>query len=240
MRRGATPSAERRPARRPLLAALALTVVASATVVPSSLAQLTASSVIPNCTLSTRTWYFLHNNPTPPVGNTNAVANLSMDGVLVPTQATLYNYDSNADSLPGRRIQRSATGPGDTTLARYANWRTAAFTSARLLSGTVTLRIWSGITGFPLNQRGVLVVYLRDFNPATSAYTEIANATLDQANWQAGTADWVLKQIDISVASYTLAVGRVLEVKVVTNANASNNMVVAYDTTSYMSFLSIP
>ena len=215
-------------------------LVAGATAIPGSLGRLTAAATVGNCTLTTRTWFFLHNNPTPPVGNTNAVANLAMDALLVPSQATLYNYDANADSLAGRRIQKSATGPGDTTLARYVNWRTAAFTAARTISGTVTLRLWSGITGFPLNQRGVLIAYLRDYNPSNGQYVEIANATLDQANWQAGTANWVLKQIDISVASYTLAVGRVLEVKVVTNANASANMVVAYDTTSYMSLLSIP
>ncbi len=221
------------------MASLVALVLLAAGMIPTSAARLTASGLVSGSTLTSRTWYFLHNNPTPPTGNTAAVANLSMNAT-VPTQATLYNYDTNADSLAGRRIQKSGTGAGDTTLARYANWRTAAFGSARSLSGTVTLRIWSGITAFPLNQRGVLVAYLRDYNPSGGSYTEIANATLNDANWQAGTASWVLKQISIPVAGYTLAANHVLEVKLETTSSAYANMVVAYDTTGYSSLLSIP
>ena len=190
-------------------------------------------------TVRTASWYFLHNSPTPPTANTAAVANLAMD-TTTPTQATLYNYDTNADSLAGRRIQKSGTGPGDTTLARYANWRSAAFTSARSISGTAVLRIWAGITGFPLNKQGVLIVYLRDYNPTAGTYAEIANATLTDANWQGGVASWVQKSIAIPISSYTVPSTHRLEVKLETTAAASSNMVIAYDTTVYPASLSLP
>jgi hypothetical protein len=204
-----------------------------------SVARLTASGSVSANALSTKSWYFLHNSPTPPTGNTTAVNNLSMD-TITPTQATLFNYDTGADSLAGRRLLKSGTGPGDATLTRYANWRSASFASSRTISGTVVLRIWCGITGFPLAQQGSLVVYLRDFNPTTSTYVEIANATLVDANWQAGSSTWVQKRINVAVASYTLAAGHRLEVKVETTAAASANMVIAYDMTGYPSSLSVP
>lgn len=202
-------------------------------------ARLTASAVLGANPFTTGTWYFLHNYPTPPTGPTTAQNNLTMNATT-PTQATLYNYDTAADSLAGRRLLKSGTGPGDATLTRYANWRSAAFASAKTINGTVVLSIWSGISGFTLNAQGTIVAYLRDFNPSTSAYVEIANATLTDANWQAGSPSWVLKRINIAVTSYLLAAGHVLEVKVETTAASSANMVIAYDTTGYPSALSVP
>jgi hypothetical protein len=119
----------------------------------------------------------------------------------------LYNYDTNADALAGRRIQKSGTGAGDTTLAHYVNSRTANLSASTLISGTVVVRIWSGITGFPLGKQGVLVAYLRGLNPTTSTYVEIANATLTDPDWQAGSSTWVLKRIGVPVAGYTIVAG---------------------------------
>jgi hypothetical protein len=225
-------------AGRRLVAIVALAAILLAAPTPSA-ATLTSSRVLGANAFATGAWYFLHNNPTPPTANTSAVNNLSMNATT-PTAATLYNYDTNADSLTGRRIQKSGTGAADSTLAHYANWRSASFASARSLSGSAVLRIWSGISGFTLNARGVLVVYLRDYNPTSATYVEIANATLTDANWQAGSSTWVLKRITVPVSSYTLPSGHVLEVKVETTAASSANMVIAYDTTAYPSALSLP
>ncbi len=224
--------------RRRLLAVL-LPVAVLLSAPTASSATLTASRAVVANTFATGSWYFLHNNPTPPAGNTSAVNNLSMT-VTAPTQPTLYNYDTNADAVAGRRIQKSGSGAGETNLARYANWRSGAFAAARTIAGTVVLRISSGVTGFSLNGQGVLVAYLRDFNPTNSKYVEIANATLTDANWQAGSSTWVEKRIAIPVGSYALASGHVLEAKVETTAASSNDMIIAYDTTVYPSALSLP
>lgn len=205
-----------------------------------SLAQMTATVSLAGNTLTTpRTWYFLHNSPTPPTGNTTAVNNLTMTSTS-STQATLYNYDTAADSLPGRRLLKSGTGAGDTTLTHYVNWQTATLVSALTINGAVVVRIWSGITGFPLNQQGVLIAYLRDYNVATATYTEIANATLTDADWQQGSTTWVLSRITVNVTNYTVAIAHRLEVKLETIAAASANMVVAYDTTAYPSSIGLP
>ena len=205
-----------------------------------SLALMSASSSLGANTFTTpRTWYFLHNSPTPPTGNTTAVNNLTMTATS-STQATLFNYDTAADSLPGRRLLKSGTGPGDATLTRYVNWQTATLLSALTINGAVVVRIWSGITGFPLGQQGVLVAYLRDYNPTLSTYAEIANATLTDSNWQQGSATWVLSRISVNVSNYTVPIGHRLEVKLETTAAASADMVVAYDTTVYPSSLGLP
>ena len=225
--------------RRGVIGLVVVVLLGFAPSLTDSQATLTSSLVLGANTFTTGTWYFLHNSPTPPTGNTTAVNNLTMNATT-PTQATLYNYDTAADSLPGRRLLKSGTGPTDATLTRYANWRSAAFASAKTINGTVVLSLWSGISGFTLNAQGTIVAYLRDFNPSGSTYVEIANATLTDANWQAGTANWVLKRINIAVSNYALAVGHVLEVKVETTAASSANMVIAYDTTGYPSALSVP
>lgn len=197
-------------------------------------AQATSTAAV-----ATPTWFFLHHNPTPPVGATTAQANLTMNAVP-PTAVTLYNYDTNLDSTPGRRIRRAGTGPGDTTLARYANWRSPVFATARSISGTVTLRIWTGVAGFTLNTRGVLIAYLRDYNPTTNSYVNVASGSLDLADWQGGVAGWVEKQMTIPVGAYTVQAGRRLELKLQVPAASPVDMVIAYDTTTYPSIVGVP
>jgi hypothetical protein len=223
----------------PMLAVLVSIGVVAAWTPPLSLARFSVTSSVPMNTLRAGTWYILHNIPTPPIGTTTAQIDLTMNATL-STQATLFNYDTNADAIAGRRIQRTGTGPGDTTLARYANWRSPTFAAARTISGTVVVRIWAGITGFPLNSTGTLVVYLRDLKISNGTYVEIANATLTDANFQGGVGSWVMKTISIPVASYSMAANHQLELKIETTAASSADMVIAYDTTAFPAALVIP
>ena len=184
------------------------------------------------------TWT-LHNNPTPPVGNTTAQANLTMneDPALA---ATLYNYDTNADSSPGRRLQKTGTGPGETVLARYAAWRSPVLTTARLINGSVTVLLWSAVANFSLNRAGSIVAYLRDYNPATGTYAEISSATRTSSNWQGGQSTWIPAGISIPVVSYTVPAGHRIELKVEATASAYTNMWIAYDTVSRASSMTLP
>ncbi|MFC2001120.1 hypothetical protein ACFLUZ_01285 [Chloroflexota bacterium] len=65
---------------------------------------------------------FPHNNPTPPVGDTEDQANLSLS-YTAPTATTLYNYDTNNDNDPGRWIQQSWCYVWETDMDEYQNWR---------------------------------------------------------------------------------------------------------------------
>ena len=210
----------------------------------TSAALLTSSKVVAGNAFTAGTWsnpvtWYLHNNPTPPVGNTTAQASLAMD-TTVPVAATLYNYDTNVDSAVGRRLTLSGSGPGESAVGYYAAWRTGVLASARPIVGTVVVRLWSATQSFTRNRAGSIVAYVRDYNPTTATYVEIANATLTNANWQGGQTSWVPVAISIAVASYTVPVGHRIEIKVEATSAAALNMWIAYDTSSYASSIDMP
>ena len=182
----------------------------------------------------TATTYYLHNNPTPPTGNTVAQANLSMN-TTAPTATTLFNYDTNLDSAPGRLIQRGGSGAGETTLARYQNWRgPTAGLLGQNINATVTVEFWSAMPSFAQGTAGEVRVFLRDNDSVTGINLEIANTTISAADWQAGASGWVKKSASFTV-NHLLLVGHRLEVKLLVGSGANSDMLFAYDTTLYRS-----
>lgn len=185
------------------------------------------------------TTYYLHDNPTPPTADQNAQANLTLNA-NAPTAATLFNYDVNRDAAAGLQILKGGSGPDETTLSRYQNWRTGVLSSPRIINGTVTVTFWSGIKNFATSTAGEVNAYLRDFNPTNSTYAEIANTTLTVANWQDDSGTWVSKTLNIAVSNYTVPAGHRLGLKFIVGSGAGNDMWFAYDTTVYPSRFTIP
>jgi len=192
---------------------------------------LTASALLPSHTL----WY-LHNSPTPPTGDTNSQSMLSL-GAIAPTATTLYNYDQDRDSSAGLLIAKGASGVGETDLVKYQVWRTG-LGSDLSISGTVTIDLWSALSDFGQGKRGIITIYLRDYDG--SSYTEIGDGTVDEADWQGGSSTWVMKTITISGLNYTIPAGNQLEVKLIVGSNAEDNLWFAYDTNSYSSVVKTP
>ena len=185
------------------------------------------------------TKYYLHNNPTPPTGDTNSQAVLPLGPIFVaPTATTLYDYDQDRDGNAGLFILKGGTGPGETDPAKHQVWRTGSLSSSEYLVGSVTIDIWGAITGFTQGKAGEVFIYLRDYNP--SSYSEIGNGNVNEANWQGGSSTWVMKTISISVLNYTIPAGNELEVEVIVGGNSGDDMWFAYDTTSYSSVVEIP
>jgi hypothetical protein len=181
--------------------------------------------------------YYLHNNPTPPTGNTASQTNLPLD-TAAPTATTLYNYDTNRDPFAGLLLAKGGSGASETDTTKYQNWRTGALGSSLTISGTANVILWSAIKDFGLNKQGSVRVFLRDYNG--SSYTEICNGTLTQANWQGGSGTWVSKTISFTCSSYTVPAGNRLEVKLIVNASAEDSMWFAYDTTTYNTRAELP
>ena len=169
--------------------------------------------------------YYLHNNPTPPVGDTSSQADLPLD-TTVPTAFTHLNYDSDRDSSEGLVVGKGGSGPTESNLTRYQNWLTGAFVSNFLIQGDVEVRLWSAIKGFDLAKTGNVTVYLREYNGAT--YGEIANATLLDTDWQKGVNNFVEAIITVPSVNYTIASGNFLEVKVIVGSGAADDMWFAY------------
>jgi hypothetical protein len=190
----------------------------------------------------TGTIYYLHNNPTPPVANTNAQANLAMNATA-PSATTLFNYDANFDSAPGRLIARGGSGAGEADLAKHQRWRGPTLPSGTNINGTVTVEFWSGIEAFTPGTAGQIDVYLRAWDPLLGLIsTELGNASVAAADWQGGASAWVKRTASIAVSSTTLAclTGCQLEVKIEVGATAADDMWIAYDTTLYRSRVRLP
>lgn len=180
--------------------------------------------------------FFLHNNPTPPVGATNAQTLLPLDGVD-PTAATLENYDADRDAFAGLVVANGGLGPGETDPVKYQAWRTAPLGSAVSIEGTVTFHFYSAIKDFNTTKTGGVQVYVRSYDGAS--YTERCNGTLTQALWQGGSATWVLKSIALTCTG-SIAAGHRLEVKILVGASSDDALWFAYDTTAYPSQLVLP
>lgn len=228
-----------------IIAAVAVSSFEAGRGIGSSLALLVGSTAVGGNTLTAGTWvvptvtWFVHNRPTPPTGNTTAQVGLTMNDT-VPTATILYNYDTNADSSPGRRLLVAGSGPNETNTAYYTSWSSAPLDAPRSVSGTASLTLYSATRNFTRNRAGSLIAYLRDYDPGTGMYVEIANGTLTRPNWQGGSTTWVARTISIPVAGYTVPLGHRIEVKVEATSAASMSMWIAYDTMTRPSWFVLP
>ena len=182
-------------------------------------------------------FYYMHNNPTPPTGDTNAQSPLTMD-TTAPTATTLYNYDQDLDSDAGRRLQKTPQGLTETTLQKHQVWRSGALGSDLVLTGDAALELWAGAINFDQGKKGIVTAYLRDYNGIS--HTEIAHATAYAEDWQDGSATWVKRSILYSELNYTVPSGNELELFIVVENDSAGTMWFAYDTTTYPMVLKIP
>ncbi|MEE8517600.1 MAG: hypothetical protein V3S98_00565, partial [Dehalococcoidia bacterium] len=155
--------------------------------------------------------YFLHNNPTPPVGDTASQTDLPMDTTSSPAFIR-YIYDTDEDTDVGRAIRKG----GDlstTDLGKYQNWRTGAFGGDFHICGDVELQLWSASDGFIQARRGEIEVFLRDFDGAT--FTEIAGQAFSKNDWQEGFDDFTVVKVVLTGLDYTVASGNSLDMRLV-------------------------
>jgi hypothetical protein len=212
--------------RRSLLAAAAILSILAGSA-GTSLARSTSSPTT-DATFTGGSWVlYLHNRPTPPVGNTTAQFALAMDAT-VPTVGSLNNYDTDCDSQAGRLIQSGGGLSSEATLCNYANWQTAAYGANRALNGTITLRIYAAKTGVITNT--TLIAFLRDFNPSTSGYTDLGSQSVvvNTSTQTQFTLTWSLNT--------SIPAGHKLELKMVATGTLTN-AILAYDTSAEQSRL---
>jgi hypothetical protein len=183
-------------------------------------------------------WY-LHNNPSPPSGNTTAQPSLPLSQT-VPTAPTLFNYSTDLHSFPGRHIHR-ASGSADvneSALDRHQVWRTPVLASDLTINGSALLFIYAGTEDFRLARSGAIRVFLRDFDG--SSYTEITDGLLFDADWQDGSGTWTSHTLTLPSVSYTIPAGHRLEMKVLIDNVSDEDMNLAYDTAFFPSRLILP
>ena len=168
---------------------------------------------------------YLHNNPTPPNGDTLSQEILPLNSAA-PTSSVLYNYDTDRDSTPGLMIQQGGTGPSETDPAKHQHWRAPALSVDVPIQGNVVVGLWSAMKEFKPG-RGTVSVYLYDYS---DSYTLIGAAGLDLPDWQNGNADWQVKSFTMANVSYVLPAGHNLELILVVRSSSDDDMWFAYDT----------
>jgi len=87
---------------------------------------------------------YLHNNPTPPEGDTESHDILPMDPDQ-PRAPVLYNYDVDRDASPGPLIAKGGSAPHESDPTKYQAWLTPAFPAATVVEGDVTVKLWSAM-----------------------------------------------------------------------------------------------
>jgi len=179
--------------------------------------------------------YYLHDDPTPPVGDTTARLLLTADQV-VPTAQTLYNYSSDLDSEPGRHLDEAGYDKNRTDPAGAVAWRLPPTTGAQRLVGAITVDYWVAQDGFTNTEETKIKWFLRDFNPGDATYTEIEEIELKQ-NPLGPAGDWVHATTVFQDVDYVLASGHVIELKAEAGGVNAN---LAYDTDEYPSFVVFP
>ena len=226
--------------------ALAVVLVTGAIRAPTALGLFataeSAAATIGAAASFTGTIYYLHNNPTPPTGSTNAQANLPMN-TTAPMATTLFDYDANFGASPGRLILRGGSGASEVDLSQYQNWRGPLLPFGSNISGTVTVEFWSAMESFTPGIAGEVDVYLRAFDPLLGAITfELGSTSVSATDWQGGSSAWVkrIASIPVSNTVLTCLTGCRFEVKVEVGDFAADDMWIAYDTTVYRSRVRLP
>ena len=93
---------------------------------------------------------YLHNDPTPPTGDTISHLVLPMDGTE-PSATTLYNYDTDRDAAAGLLIEKGGSGPGEADPVLHQAWRTSPLGSDLGITGDVSIDFWSALVDFQLS-----------------------------------------------------------------------------------------
>lgn len=182
-----------------------------------------------SCTGCTLTAHFLHNTNTTPTADSDRVA--SMAGNLVPPVATtLFNYDRDVDTVPGRNLATGGGGATDATASRSMTWNYSTTSSKTYGGASARARIWVKSTtpfaSFTLN--AFLRYRTGGFVTASSASSPVVT---DNGNWQLVTIDLPLS------ADITVGQNKDLQLRLQVTGSAVE---VAYDTTTYASDLVLP
>ncbi len=206
--------------------ALMLLFVAQVNGVVFSEATFSGSMPLADNQLGATSWFmYLHNNPTPPTGNTVAQFGLSASAA-VPTATTLYNYDTDCDGRAGRTLLRGGGTVAETGACAYATWRGPVYGSPLLMDGTMTLDIWARKTangGAPPSR----IAHLRAYDPVSDTHTEIGSGSAAVSG-----NEFDPYTIGLTVINHTFAAGSQLELKLVASGGG-RDIDIAYDTVAY-------
>jgi len=183
--------------------------------------------------VSTATVVYLHNDPSPPVGNTTSQETLPLD-FTAPTATALYNYDTDRDSSSGLAVFKG-DGLNETDPSKYQRWRLNTAVDFDL-KGTAQLVIWTAARDFESDTKGAIEVGLYDCSASGDSCILLTSTSLADGPWAATVEE---KTINLGAVGHTITAGRSMVIKIATIDPSEDELWFAYDTTTYPSRLQI-
>jgi type II secretory pathway pseudopilin PulG len=184
----------------------------------------------------------LHNNPTPPTGNTNAQKNLTMD-INPVSAATLYQYSRNHYNTiyPGRFIDKSDSSDSQGDSKLMANWVYQVPKNTKF-NGEVVLKLWVAAKDLRCDKGFTIRTFLRTKNSeGADSGTELTSADL-AVSAPGGTEPCNFREVTLpmTLTNVTVATNKFIELKVTIRNTSDDAALIAYDTTSFNSTLTLP
>lgn len=184
-------------------------------------------------------FYFLHNDPSPPVGDTLSHATLTMDAVA-PTAAILYNYDTDRDSMAGLEIRTGRQG-GDideSDARKFQDWISPVLgPSTTTVDGRASLFLSAGEQGLAADSSILVQAWLLDYDPVTD--TNALIITQDSGAYTSVTG-WQEIAIHFRPTIYDIPAGHRIRLKLQIDARSEDWAAIAYDTIEHISLLTVP
>lgn len=178
--------------------------------------------------------YYLRSSGT---GNRPSSATLPLTAAA-PTQTTLFNYDTDRNGSPGLTISKGI-GVSETDATKIQQWNLNV-ASDLTLSGTAQLTVWSAMKDFDTTKAGAVAAGIYECNPTGRGCTPLGTApVLSSAPWSTVAGGWASKTWTFGPVSRTIAAGRVLQVRLAVTGSSGDDVMFAYDTTTYRSALSV-
>lgn len=181
--------------------------------------------------LRTAAYYYLAAS-----GTTDTASSLILPlASAVPSQTTLYNYDTDRDGSPGLVLDKGIN-LNETDPRKVQRWLMPQNTPVAL-SGTVRVSLWSAMKDFNASKKGSVVVGLYDCNNAGTACALLASTTsTSTGSWSGGSNTWVAK--DVILGTINRQTTR-MELRIVVRGASEDAMMFAYDTTTYPSRITV-
>ena len=181
-------------------------------------------------------YYFLHNDPTPPSGNTNSQTDLTLD-LTESTGATLYNYDTDRDSELGLKLSHSSN-PAESDNTKFQEWTSAPLSSSLTIDGRMSLFIAAASFEFETSKDQFVLATVKDQDPSPGG-SETRIGDRGSVGFSAENP-WSLITVHFDDVVYTIPSGHELVVMVQFADDSDAEGMIAYDTTSYLAFLMLP
>lgn len=143
---------------------------------------------------------------------------------------SLPNYDVDRNADPGLTVRRSAGELASSDPSEVQTWRGPS--SIELLSSPVRLQLWFAPVADPANGFAVVSAGLYDCAGAGGDCVALAQ---DAGVFSPVLGSFTGVSFDLTPAggSYTLAAGRVIDIRVAVPSGSSTDLFVAYDSTLY-------